>query len=288
MRQRLWVAGGAAIVVLLAAGIVLWSMRHRETDLGAPPSTVDPAAPSVDAAPAVAGTWWRPRAGLTWQWQLSGKLDRSVDAQVYDIDGQDSSAADVAALKAAGRRVICYVNAGAYEDWRPDAKRFPKAVLGKELDGWPGERWLDIRQWGRLEPILAARFDTCRAKGFDAVEPDNVDGYANRSGFALTAADQLTFNRRLADLAHRRGLAIGLKNDVEQAAELEPHFDFAVNEECAQYDECDKLTVFVAAGKPVFHVEYEQESGGFCPESRRLGFSSLRKKPELDAWRETC
>ncbi|GAA1033478.1 endo alpha-1,4 polygalactosaminidase [Virgisporangium ochraceum] len=288
--------GGAALVVVLAAGIAFFSLRSAsEGDArGGGSSTVDvppppgDGSPSVDASPAAAGTWWRPKAGLTWQWQLSGKLDRSVDAQVYDIDGQDSSAADVAALKAAGRRVICYVNAGAFEDWRPDAKRFPKAVLGKDLDGWPGERWLDIRQWAKLEPILAARFDTCRAKGFDAVEPDNVDGYANESGFPLTAADQLTFNRRLAALAHRRGLAVGLKNDVEQAAQLEPYFDFAVNEECAQYDECGKLAVFVKAGKPVFHVEYEQESGGFCPESRRLGFSSLRKKPELDAWREVC
>ena len=288
MRSRWLLLGGAALVVVLAAGIALWSFRSSRTDdddAGAPP----PLSPStVDASPVAAGAWWRPRAGLTWQWQLSGKLDRSVDAQVYDVDGQDTSAADVAALKAAGRRTICYVNAGAWEKWRPDAGKFPQAVLGKELDGWPGERWLDIRQWKILEPILAARFDTCRAKGFDAVEPDNVDGYANKSGFPLKAADQLTFNRRLADLAHRRGLAVGLKNDVEQAAELAPQFDFAVNEECAQYDECDKLAVFVKAGKPVFHVEYEKESGRFCPESRRLGFSSMRKKPELDAWRETC
>lgn len=289
MRRRWWVAGGAALVVVLAAGLVLRSYLSRQTDVSTPPpATVDAGPSSVDAVPAEAGTWWRPRAGLTWQWQLSGKLDRTVDAQVYDIDGQDASAADVAALKAAGRRVICYVNAGAFEQWRPDAGRFPKAVLGKNLDGWPGERWLDIRRWAELEPILAGRFDTCRAKGFDAVEPDNVDGYANRSGFKLTAADQLTFNRRLAALAHRRGLAIGLKNDVDQAAQLEPQFDFAVNEECAAYDECDKLSVFVAAGKPVFHVEYDKERGGFCPETRRLGFSSLRKKPELDAWREPC
>jgi hypothetical protein len=279
--------GGAGLAVVLAAGIALWSFRSAKDadDADAPP----PLSPSaVDASPVTAGEWWRPRAGLTWQWQLSGKLDRSVDAQVYDVDGQDTSAADVAALKAAGRRTICYVNAGAWEKWRPDAGKFPKGVLGKELDGWPGERWLDIRQWKTLEPILAARFDTCRAKGFDGVEPDNVDGYANRSGFPLTAADQLTFNRRLADLAHRRGLAVGLKNDVDQAAELAPLFDFAVNEECARYDECDKLTVFVKAGKPVFHVEYDKERGGFCPESRRRGFSSMRKKPELDAWRETC
>lgn len=286
MRSRWLLVGGAALAVVLAAGIALWSFSSsRDDDADAPPS-LSPSA--VDASPVTVGEWWRPRAGLTWQWQLSGKLDRSVDAQVYDVDGQDTSAADVAALKAAGRRTICYVNAGAWEKWRPDAGKFPKAVLGKELDGWPDERWLDIRQWKVLEPILAARFDTCRAKGFDAVEPDNVDGYANRSGFPLKAADQLTFNRRLADLAHRRGLAVGLKNDVDQAAELAPQFDFAVNEECAQYDECDKLAVFVKAGKPVFHVEYEKESGHFCPESRRLGFSSMRKKPELDAWRETC
>jgi hypothetical protein len=149
-------------------------------------------------------------------------------------------------------------------------------------------RWLDIRRWDALEPILAARFDTCRSKGFDAVEPDNVDGYSNDSGFKLSAADQLTFNRRVAALAHQRGLGVGLKNDVDQAAALQPHFDFAVNEECAQYEECDKLAVFVRAGKPVFHVEYERPSGGFCPESRKLGFSSMRKHPELDAWRETC
>ena len=61
-------------------------------------------------------------------------------------------------------------------------------MLGKELDGWPGERWLDVRRWDVLEPILAARFDVCRQKGFDAVEPDNVDGYANESGFPLTAS----------------------------------------------------------------------------------------------------
>jgi hypothetical protein len=285
--------GGAGLVVVLAAGVALWSFRGDETrvrtppDAGTPTSTVDGEPSAVDAAPAT-GTWWRPKAGLTWQWQLSGPLDRSIDAQVYDIDGQDSSAADVAALKAAGRRVICYVNAGAFENWRPDAGRYPKAVLGKELDGWPGERWLDIRRWDALQPILAARFDTCKSKGFDAVEPDNVDAHANESGFKLSGQDQLTFNRRVADLAHKRGLAVGLKNDVDQVQALEPHFDFAVNEECAQYDECAELAVFVRAGKPVFHVEYEKENGGFCPQSKRLGFSSMRKKPELDAWRQTC
>jgi hypothetical protein len=235
-----------------------------------------------------AGTWWQPKAGLSWQWQLTGRLNRSVVADVYDIDAFDAKATDVAALHAAGRKVVCYVNAGGYENWRPDASRFAAPVLGKALDGWAGERWLDIRRWDLLEPIMTERFTMCRQKGFDAVEPDNVDGYTNSTGFRLTATDQLTYNRRLADLAHRLGLAVGLKNDLDQVVALQPVFDFAVNEECFQYRECGVLSAFVKAGKPVFHVEYEVARSRFCPTTRGLGFSSLRKRYDLDAWRESC
>ena len=82
--------------------------------------------------------------------------------------------------------------------WRPDAARFPAEVVGTELDGWKGERWLDVRRLDVLQPILAERFDMCRRKGFDGVEADNVDGYTQDSGFPLTADDQLRFNRFLA------------------------------------------------------------------------------------------
>jgi hypothetical protein len=306
-RPRWYAIGGAGLAVVLAAGLALWSSRSSTVDGGGPspgqsssdgpggtawlpPGASPPAASSGPAAGSAvaAGGWWKPRAGLTWQWQLSGPLDRGIDAQVYDIDAVTASAEDVAALHSAGRKVICYVAVGSHEPGRPDSGRFPAEVLGRPMDGWPDERWLDVRRWDVLEPIMAARFDVCRQKGFDAVEPDNVDGYQNETGFPLTASDQLVFNKRIADLAHRRGLAVGLKNDLDQAAELEPHFDFAVNEECMQYDECEVLRVFVAAGKPVFHVEYEQESGGFCPRARALGFSSMRKRMDLDAWRETC
>jgi hypothetical protein len=307
-RRRWFVVGGAGLAVVLAAGLTVWSLRSSTVDgVGPPPghsssdrpggtvlvapggsaSAAPGPVPGSTAAAGAAAGWWRPKPGLTWQWQLSGTLDRGVDAQVYDIDAVNTSAADVAALHASGRKVICYVDAGSYEPNRPDAGRFPAAVLGKELDGWPGERWLDVRRWDVLEPILAARQDVCRHKGFDAVEPDNVDGYQNESGFPLTGSDQLLFNKRIADLAHKRGLAVGLKNDLDQTRQLEPHFDFAVNEECMQYDECDALRVFVAAGKAVFHVEYGQESG-FCSKARALGFSSMRKRLDLDAWREAC
>lgn len=206
---------------------------------------------------------------------------------MYDIDAVDQDAAAVADLHRRGRKVICYVSTGAWENWRPDAKQFPKEVLGKG-NGWDGERWLDIRRTDILEPLIAKRFDLCRAKGFDAVEPDNMDGYDNDTGFPLKAGDQLTYNELIARLAHDRGLAVGLKNDLDQIPQLLAHFDFAVNEQCAQYGECDKLTPFVRAGKAVFHVEYELPPAKFCAESKKLGLSSMGKKYDLLAWREPC
>jgi hypothetical protein len=229
-----------------------------------------------------------PQPGSPWQIQLdSGDVDLGVDVPVYDVDGFEVPAATVRALHDRGRWVICYLNAGAWEDFRPDAAAFPASVLGKS-NGWPGERWLDIRRLDVLEPILARRMDLCREKGFDAVDPDQQDGYTNDTGFPLTAADQLRFNRMVARLAHERGMAVGLKNDPEQAAELVGDVDFAVVEQCAEYDECEAFVPFVRQGKPVFHIEYGLRTDQFCPETSALGFSSLRKRLELDAWREPC
>ncbi|MCG7528983.1 endo alpha-1,4 polygalactosaminidase [Streptomyces sp. OfavH-34-F] len=230
---------------------------------------------------------WQPAPGTDWQWQLSGRLDTTVDAPVYDVDGFDRTASEVAALHRDGRKVICYLSTGAWEDFRPDAARFPTEVLGKG-NGWEGERWLDIRRTDVLEPLMESRIKMCAEKGFDAVEPDNMDGYRNKSGFPLTAADQLRYNRLIARLVHRHGMAVGLKNDLPQIPELVGDFDFAVNEQCAQYDECEELTPFVKAGKAVFHVEYELPAERFCARSRELGLSSLRKEYPLDASRESC
>ena len=233
------------------------------------------------------GARWQPRPGVAWQWQLTGRVDTSVDVPVYDIDGFDQSKAVVSALHREDRKVICYLSTGAWEDWRPDADKFPKSVIGRG-NGWEGERWLDIRRVDVLEPLMAARLDMCRKKGFDAVEPDNMDGYKNRTGFKLTAKDQLRYNRLLAKLAHERGMAVGLKNDLDQIPQLVRDFDFAVNEQCAQYDECDANTPFIKADKAVFHVEYELPTSRFCTDSRRLKLSSMLKKYELGVWRKAC
>ncbi|MFJ5260279.1 endo alpha-1,4 polygalactosaminidase [Streptomyces sp. NPDC088387] len=230
---------------------------------------------------------WQPRPGLAWQWQLDGRVDTSVDVPVYDIDGFENSAEVVDRLHRDGRKVICYVNVGAWEDFRPDKGDFPRSMLGAE-NGWAGERWLDIRRLDELRPLMARRMDMCRDKGFDAVEPDLMEGYANRTGFPLTADDQLAYNRMIAGLAHDRGLAVGLKNDLAQIPRLVGDFDFAVNEECAEFDECAALSPFVSDGKAVFHVEYAVPNDEFCADAKRLRLSSMRKQLELGVWRKPC
>ncbi|MEW1913699.1 endo alpha-1,4 polygalactosaminidase [Kitasatospora sp. NPDC085895] len=230
---------------------------------------------------------WQPAPRAAWQWQLDGRVDTGVDVPVYDIDGFENDAATVAALHAKGRKVICYVNVGAYEDYRSDAKSFPKTVLGG-ANGWKGESSLDIRRTDVLLPLMAKRFDMCRDKGFDGVEPDLVENYRADTGFQISAGDQLTYNKAIAKLAHDRGLAVGLKNDLDQIPALVGDFDFAVNEQCAEFDECDALKPFIAAGKAVFHVEYKTPNAQYCAKSRQIGLSSMTKHLELDAWRQPC
>jgi hypothetical protein len=286
------------IPAVAGAAAVVWMSTALALNLAGPAAPAG-TAPSSGIAPSVAATatWsasasprprWRPAAGDTFQIQYSGPLDLSVSATVYDLDAGDTSASTLATLHAQGRHVLCYVDAGSWESYRADAAAFAPATLGKTMEDWPDERWLDIRRIDLLASPLRARLDSCAAKGFDGVDADNVDGYANDTGFPLTAADQLRFNRWLAAEAHARGLAIALKNDGQQAAVLEPDFDAAVVEQCVEYDECELYGAFIAAGKPVFDIEYSLAPSAFCPAAAQLGFEIIRKRLELDAYRLAC
>ena len=108
------------------------------------PSVPAPAlqTPTANRAP---GERWQPPLNLTWQWQLSGDFEPTIQADVYDLDLFESDAALLASLRAAGKHTICYLSAGSYEDWRPDAALFPPELIGAAYAGWPGEHWLDIR-----------------------------------------------------------------------------------------------------------------------------------------------
>jgi hypothetical protein len=242
------------------------------------------------AAPQLAGAagYWTPPVNATWQWQLSVPVDQTVDASVYDIDLFENEASVVASLHAQGRHVICYMDAGTWEGWRPDASKFPASVLGKADPGWTEEKWLDIRQLSIIEPLMEARFKLCKEKGFDGIEADNVDGWQNNTGFPITAAEQLAYDEWLANTAHSLGLSIALKSDTQQIPELEPYYDYSVDEECVEYSECSLLEPFVKAGKPVFEVEYAKTPSQFCAETNALGLMAMQKGKELEAWNAPC
>lgn len=230
-----------------------------------------------------------PALNTPWQWQLSSTPSASelINVKLYDVDGFDASASLVNSMHAKNMYAVCYLSLGTWENWRPDAGSFPSSVKGRS-NGWPGEKWLDIRNLSTLGPIMTARFQMCKDKGFDAVEPDNIDGYTNKTGFPLQAGDQLTFNRWIANTAHSFGMAVALKNDVEQVPQLLPYFDFALNEECFRYRECDNYTQFITAGKPVFQVEYSLSTSKFCPKANAMNFNSMKKDVDLTAKRIPC
>lgn len=241
--------------------------------LNSAPTTADRVCPT--------GSWWAPAPQTTWQWQLTGTIDTSFNVQMYDIDLFDNTAATIQTLHNQGRVVICYFST-QYENWRPDAAAFTTAVIGKPLDGWAGENYVDIRSTV-VRNIMSSRLDLALSKGCDGVEPDNVDGYENDSGFPLTAADQISFNSFIASAAHARGLSAGLKNDVDQASALEPDFDWALDEQCNEYDECSTLDSFITHGKAVFNCEYSGSASSVCPKMVTAKFSTLFKTLDLTA-----
>ncbi len=234
--------------------------------------------------------WLRLGPGTSWQWQLTGTIDTTVDAGVFDLDLFETPQATIDALHASGRKVICYFDT-AYEPNRPDSTQLAP-YRGNPLQGWPGQYWLDFRQ-PAVRAVMAARLDLAVSKRCDAVEPDDVDAIDNMPGFPLTNADQLDFCRFLSREAHSRALGVALKNDLAQVADLVADFDFAVNEECFQYNECDQLLPFIQAGKAVLQVEYtagdlETKAGQICPGANALNFDTLIKHLDLGVPRRPC
>lgn len=261
----------------------------------APEVVLEPGEAKAVTAPA---TWWKPLPGLTWQWQLSGTLDTSFNVQVYDVDGQITTAAQVAALKARGIKTIGYADM-SYEPGRPDSAALAPYRCGKYA-GWIGQFWLDFRQ-PVVRQVMADRIKAIAAKGFDGLEADSVDAITNNPGCvpALTADDQLDFITFLANTAHVNGLGFGLKNNPDQAALLAIVSDFAVIEECKVYNECG---VYASAfkSKAMFSAEYVSGTGSrftsraltkaakICAGQNAIGMSTIIKRLDLDAPRVSC
>jgi hypothetical protein len=275
------------IRVLLAVGLCA-ACGGGDSGVGPDPDpdpgeTLDPNIP-----PVTVGDWYRPPLDVTWQWQIDGTINTSYEVGLYDVDLFDTPDAVLQALSARGVRVLCYFSAGTYEPNRADAGDIPASARGRQLEDWPNERWLDIRD-SRVFGVMRSRLELAAQRGCDAVEPDNVDGFTNNTGFPISDMDQLAFNRHLANEAHRLGLGVALKNDGDQAAQLVEYFDLELNEECHQYDECEQLEPFIARGKPVLNVEYAtglsaalNARDGICAASNALKLRTLIMPWDLD------
>jgi len=278
----------SAFLLCVFSGVALSTAGCRDDD--SKKSPLDPNVP-----PVTQGNWYRPSASTTWQWQLTGAVNTGYDVDVYDIDLFDSDTALIESLQASGKRVICYFSCGSSEDWRPDFDEFEDDDMGGPLDEWEGERWLDIRS-ANVHRIMLERLDLAVTKGCDGVEPDNMDGYVNDTEFSLSSNDQLGFNRFIANAAHERNLAVGLKNDGGQVPQLVDYFDFELNEECHDYDECDELHPFVASDKPIFNAEYENTEAAattlattLCPTAVTENIRTLIMPLDLDdEFRVSC
>jgi hypothetical protein len=215
---------------------------------------------------------WQPGAGapIHFHWMIGGFttadiLSNQSGQVVYDIDGEGATAADVAAIHAAGAKAVCYVDVGSLEMGRSDYGKFPASVIGPPVVGWPGENWLLVTAANQATvlALMKTRFaDWCQAKGFDAIEPDNLDAWTNISN--VTEADNEAYDLAVANLAHALPLSIGLKNlmtdlDATRYPTFLAAFDWALNEQCYEYSECGVYTAagsFIPAGKAVFDVEY--------------------------------
>lgn len=222
-----------------------------------------------------------PAGAGTWDIQFAAPfVDR--DVAVIDLDWQDT--ARIAAAKARGQTVLCYVSVGTAEDWRPDFAAFPKAVLGPEWQDWPGEYFLDIRKTDVLLPIMQARFQACKDAGADAIDPDNQDQQW-AGAFPVTEADTVAYMRALSAMAQGMGLGIGQKNNPDAVDDLAGTLDFIVTEGCFSDGWCAEVLPYAKAGKPVYAIEYTDTAVDFaaaCDWGRDRGVSFILKDRDLN------
>jgi hypothetical protein len=269
------------------------------------------------------GECWQPPVGARWQYQLEAKKKKKLAAthgidvavcakpfgggpcvtpDVFDIDlWADPSLTDgaavvneaaVDAIHAAGKRAICYVQAGTAERFRPDYDQFlafdaacSGCLIGEPFSNvFPNEFFVNLSdaqgQTAFMLDIVEARVALCDAAGFDGVEFDVVDAYAQGAavtGFEISYETQLAYDQELANLAHRYGMTAALKNNLGQRTALLPYFDYAVNEQCHEFDECGDYAAWIAAGKAVFSVEYRIGPRRFCAEANAAGFGAIKK-----------
>lgn len=282
-----------------SSGLVSSTYGALSTTTSGALSTTSTSLESTAAAAAGNASWWKPVKETTWDYSLQSpptKLNSSVS--VYDIDLFDASAEDILQIQQEGHKVICYFSAGSYENWRPDKESFDAGDLGNDLDGWEGEKWLNISS-PSIRSIMTKRIEKAVDKNCDGIDPDNLDGYDNDNGLGLSEEDSMDYISFLSEQAHSRNLSIGLKNCGSIVGEVVDLVEWVVQEQCIEYDDCDDYQAFIDNDKPVFNVEYpkgdtsnsknlsEADYNKICGKSAK-SFSTILKNMDLDSWIESC
>ncbi|OQO00892.1 hypothetical protein B0A48_13579 [Cryoendolithus antarcticus] len=309
-RRTLIIVGvlASVLIIALAVGLGVGLTRNNGGgDEGSSPSSSSPVGPSPTANATSNGTYWQPGVAASWQIALQNPVlitadnkTTDPDVEVFDIDLFTNSNTTIELLHGLGKKVICYFSGGSYEPYRPDSGDFASNVIGKALDGWPDEHWIDLRSQN-VRNIMTKRIELASSKGCDGLDPDNVDAYNNDNGLGLTQADTINYMEFLSSEAMSRNMSIGLKNAGEVLSNLTSTVQFSVNEQCVQFSECGKFAPMVEAGKPVFHIEYPKSAIGqvaskvasdFCSRSGdadgSASFSAVMKNMDLDGWVEFC
>jgi len=187
-----------------------------------------------------------------------------------------------------GSYSICYVNAFQTQDdeagvnRRDERSNWPRdlvlTALGDDPE-WGGEYLVDLstpakRQ--RAAQWVAPMVDTCAAKGFAAVEFDNLDSWTRfddtprRGAVPFGRTQAVAYAELLTDYAHGKNLAVGQKNTPQLGKKTSREvvgFDFAVAEQCGQYGECAAYTAVF--GDRVVDVEYTD--AGYTRACRSVG-----------------
>jgi len=181
--------------------------------------------------------------------------------------------------------LVCYFNAGLAQvsDCDYESRWLNSGLLGNVYDPdepeFSDERWINIKNQTARDWIKR-RITLANDLGCDAVDPDNIDGYlndedgANGTGWNLSERDYVTFVTDMAAHAHglttNRGftLLVGQKNAPELVGQVAGVLDFAVLEDCKTLNDpgedsafCRDFQPYIAAGKPVFSIEYPSTLG---------------------------
>lgn len=253
---------------------------------------------SAVATPPVAGaaatpTWTKPPVNAKFDYQIGGDYTPRAGVTVVSRDWFSGSA-----LPGSGYS-ICYVNAYQTQDDEADVDRpdersnWPAALVLSELGedpNWGGEYLIDISSATKRSAALAhvaPMIDTCAAKGFDAVEFDNLDSWTRFDGTPLAALvpfempQSVAYAEMLTDHAHGKGLAVAQKNTPQlgRANSLTVvGFDFAIAEECGFYRECPDYTgVF---GRNLIVIEYT--NAGFTRACNKVGATVSVVRRDVD------